>query len=69
MPLDVGADNNYEVVVQVSDGSLVDTQSITIIVSAMDQTGTPIGLLLALTKNDAPHGSPMGILLSITKEI
>ena len=68
-PLDVGADNSYEVVVQVSDGALVDTQSIIVIVGATDQTGSPIGLLLALTKNDAPHGSPMGLLLSIIKEI
>jgi len=69
VPLDVGADNSYQVTVQASDGALVDTQAITVIVSAVDQTGSPIGLLLALTKNDAPHGSPMGLLLSITKEI
>ena len=37
-PLDSGADNTYMVIVQVSDGSLTDTQTITVTVTDVNDT-------------------------------
>ena len=39
-PADIGGDNNYEVVVNVSDGSLPDTQAITVAVQDVNEAPT-----------------------------
>ena len=39
-PADVGADNVYDVVVEVSDGTLVDTQALTVTVTNVDEAST-----------------------------
>lgn len=51
-PQDADEDNDYEVTVQVSDGSLTDTQAITVTVEFVSGVApaTPIGLLLSLTR-------------------
>jgi hypothetical protein len=50
-PTDVGLDNDYEVIVQASDGALVDTQTITVtVLNVADGPGSPMGgLLLSIT--------------------
>jgi hypothetical protein len=53
IPTDADLNNQYIVVVQVSDGLLVDTQTITVTVTDVAEGGgvaTPIGLLLSLTR-------------------
>lgn len=53
-PTDADSNNQYIVTVQVSDGSLTDTQTITVTVADVVEgggTGSPIGLLLTLTKS------------------
>lgn len=54
IPTDANADNDYVVVAQVSDGSLTDTQTVTVTVTDVGEgagtLGSPIGLLLTLTK-------------------
>ncbi len=52
-PLDSGADNVYEVTVQALVNGLADSQAISVTVTdepAGDEPGSPIGLLLSLTK-------------------
>jgi hypothetical protein len=41
-PTDVGTDNIYDVIVQVSDGSLTDTQAIAVTVTAVNTSPTPV---------------------------
>jgi serralysin len=40
IPLDAGANNTYEVIVQVSDGALTDTQTITVTVTDVTEIYT-----------------------------
>ncbi len=73
-PTDSDADNVYVVIVQASDGELVDTQTITVTVANVVETpnpGTPIGMLLSLTREiEDAQGTPMGgLLLTLTQEI
>ena len=49
IPLDVGANNTYEVIVQVSDGTLTDTQTITVTVTDVTEIYT---IFLPLTLRD-----------------
>ncbi len=73
-PTDSNADNVYEVTVQASDGELTDTQTILVTVQNLVEVpnpGTPIGMLLSLTREiEDPAGTPMGgLLLTLTQEI
>jgi hypothetical protein len=51
-PTDADTNNQYIVIVQVSDGALTDTQTITVTVANVAEGGdaTPVGLLLAITR-------------------
>jgi RTX calcium-binding nonapeptide repeat (4 copies)/Cadherin domain len=64
-PADIGGDNNYEVVVNVSDGSLQDTQAITVAVQDVNEAPTHIDLSNAAVDENSANGTVVGSLSAI----
>ncbi|HNP61440.1 MAG TPA: Ig-like domain-containing protein, partial [Nitrospirales bacterium] len=54
-PGDIGADNIYDVIVQVSDGTSVDTQAIAV---AVTQTNVPPQIFIPTPQDPAPSSDP-----------
>ena len=63
LPGDAGADNTYDVTVQVSDGNGgIDTQTISVAVSNLNEAPTDITLSAATITENAANGTLIGLL-------
>lgn len=62
-PTDVGANNVYNVTVQVSDGSLTDTQVIAVHITNVNELpSVTIQTGLAIVNNNCPQPPPVGVI-------
>jgi hypothetical protein len=65
VPTDAGANNVYDVVVQVSDGSLTDTQAVAVTVSDVDEIAPTVSTIIYGT-NDGALGLGEAVALTVT---